>query len=69
MHIYCNSSAAMHSEKMFKTEAETFLVSVKMDVAIFQLLEVGTYHVVYCGWCNFVMKSSCLHMFSLFYVK
>jgi len=38
VHVYCNSSAAMHSEKMFKTEAETFLVTVKMNVAIFQLL-------------------------------
>ena len=29
-------------KKMFKTEAETFLVIVKMNVSIFQLLKVGT---------------------------
>jgi hypothetical protein len=41
MHVRCNSTA-VHSEYMFKTEAKTFLVIVKMNVAIFQLLKVGT---------------------------
>ena len=29
-------------KKMFKTETKTFLVIVKMNIAIFQLLKVGT---------------------------
>jgi hypothetical protein len=41
VHVNCNSSA-MHSEKMFQTEAKTFLVIVEMNVNIFHLLKVGT---------------------------
>jgi hypothetical protein len=39
MHVHCNVSA-MHTEKMFKTEAKTFLVIVNMNVILFQLLQV-----------------------------